>query len=211
MSTRAIYTFADKEGEWTQGPFNVYKHSDGYPTGAAGALIAALQHAWPLPRYEADEFAAAFVAGNKSYWIKRELELMRQLLGDDRNKVSAKDRKVLVEELMQARDYGSRHGGGGVRLLPAGDWREHAPQDLAYRYEIAPKPTNGQLLVFAYEVNHVGETRYVKNRKGQYVQEPTPVSERGWQERKLFVAPLKSGATLLEKAKAYEAKQSEEG
>jgi hypothetical protein len=62
MSTRALYTFCDLRGE-----YHVYKHHDGYPSGAAQWIAAALPYAWPLPRFEADEFAAAFVAGNKTY------------------------------------------------------------------------------------------------------------------------------------------------
>jgi hypothetical protein len=60
MSTRAIYTFSDKNAE-----YHVYKHHDGYPSGAAQWIAAALPYAWPLPRFEADEFAASFVAANK--------------------------------------------------------------------------------------------------------------------------------------------------
>jgi len=60
MSTRAIYTFKGF-GE----THHVYKHHDGYPTGAAEAFELAIQNAWGLPRYEPDEFAAAFVAANK--------------------------------------------------------------------------------------------------------------------------------------------------
>ena len=61
MSTRAIYTFKGF-GE----AHHVYKHHDGYPTGAARAFELAIQNAWRLPRYEPDEFAAAFVAANKA-------------------------------------------------------------------------------------------------------------------------------------------------
>lgn len=60
MSTRAIYTFEDDRNT-----AHVYKHHDGYPSGAADAIAKALPYAWQLPRFEADEFAAAFVAGNK--------------------------------------------------------------------------------------------------------------------------------------------------
>ena len=60
MSTRAIYTFKGF-GE----THHVYKHHDGYLSGAAVALDNARQLAWGLPRYEPDEFAAAFVSGNK--------------------------------------------------------------------------------------------------------------------------------------------------
>jgi hypothetical protein len=59
MSTRAVYTFKDEYGE-----HHVYKHCDGYPAGAARWIEAALTKAWPLPRFEADDFAAAFVAAN---------------------------------------------------------------------------------------------------------------------------------------------------
>lgn len=60
MGTRAIYTFKGF-GE----SHHVYKHFDGYPSGAAQWIEAALKLAWTLPRYEPDEFAAAFVAANK--------------------------------------------------------------------------------------------------------------------------------------------------
>jgi hypothetical protein len=72
MSTRACYTFTDESGD-----IHVYKHHDGYPfTGGVhngqqyegGGLVwinNAKPWAWELPRFEADEFAAAFVAANK--------------------------------------------------------------------------------------------------------------------------------------------------
>lgn len=63
MSTRACYRFWSQDG-WP-GVVTVYKHQDGDPTGAAKAIGAALDFAWPLPRYECEEFAAAFVAANK--------------------------------------------------------------------------------------------------------------------------------------------------
>jgi hypothetical protein len=61
MSTRAVYTFKGF-GE----TYHIYKHHDGYPTGAAEFLRKAVEAAWPAPRYEPDEFAAAFVAANKT-------------------------------------------------------------------------------------------------------------------------------------------------
>ena len=72
MSTRACYTFTDSQGD-----FHVYKHHDGYPyTGGVhngerfegGGLVwieNAKRLAWDLPRFEADDFAASFVAANK--------------------------------------------------------------------------------------------------------------------------------------------------
>ncbi len=58
MSTRGMYNFGDG--------INVYCHYDNYPEGAEQRIINALHLAWDLPRYEPDEFAAAFVAGNKT-------------------------------------------------------------------------------------------------------------------------------------------------
>lgn len=63
MSTRAVYTF--KDSAKASDAYHVYKHHDGYPSGAAEWISAALKNAWALPRFEADEFGAAFIAVNK--------------------------------------------------------------------------------------------------------------------------------------------------
>lgn len=60
MGTRAVYTFKDEYSE-----FHVYKHYDGYPAGAADFFTKAVEKSWGLQRFEADEFAASFVAANK--------------------------------------------------------------------------------------------------------------------------------------------------
>ena len=60
MSTRACYIFKDQYDAVC-----VYKHHDGYPEGAKEHIAKALEFAFPLPRFEADEFGAAFVAANK--------------------------------------------------------------------------------------------------------------------------------------------------
>lgn len=60
MSTRAVYTFIDSTDT-----FHVYKHHDGYPAWAAKSIEKAKDKAWEFPRFEADEFAASFVAANK--------------------------------------------------------------------------------------------------------------------------------------------------
>ncbi|VVC76011.1 hypothetical protein AQUSIP_13120 [Aquicella siphonis] len=66
MSTRAVYTFIEQEpGTPDIEAYHVYKHFDGYPAGAAVFIKNAIDYAWPLPRYEACEFAAAFIAANK--------------------------------------------------------------------------------------------------------------------------------------------------
>ena len=61
MSTRGLYTFTDSDG----GKFTVFKHWDNYPEGAHKFIQNALRLAWDLPRFEADEFGAAFIAANK--------------------------------------------------------------------------------------------------------------------------------------------------
>ena len=60
MGTRAVYTFLDDRGT-----HHVYKRWDGYPEGALQFISFAKDKAWPLPRYEADEFATAFISANK--------------------------------------------------------------------------------------------------------------------------------------------------
>lgn len=60
MGTRAVYTFIDSYNE-----FHVYGHWDGDPQSVVEKISNMLKFAWPLPRFEADECAAAFIAGNK--------------------------------------------------------------------------------------------------------------------------------------------------
>lgn len=97
MSTRGFYTFI---GGPNEPKLHVYVHGDSYPSGAADYLKRTLPYSWPLPRFEHDEFASAFVAAAKVV-----------------------NGKPLP---------------GGVRLFPSSDdWSEHAPGDLAFRYEIS--------------------------------------------------------------------------
>lgn len=124
MSTRALYTFI---GDTSEDTWNVYKHHDGYPEGAATTLaVARAWFAWKTPRYEADEFACAFIAAGK-----------------------AQTPFGLTEtECKPNKDYAPVGGrpycenGGGVRLMPQGDPFEVASKncgDIEYRYEISMK------------------------------------------------------------------------
>ena len=133
MSTRALYTF---KGETAEDSWNVYKHHDGYPSGAAETLQDALAfYAWKLPRYEADEFAASFIAAGKSRSYLRALSAK-----------TAKDRKGILSYAPQ---------GGGVRMMPQGNPLAVACtncSDIEYRYEIFAG--NGtELRVRGYAVN----------------------------------------------------------
>jgi hypothetical protein len=59
MSTRCNLVVKD---QW--GSIQLYRHSDGYPDGVCGVVATlkqALQFAWPLPRFESPDFAAAIV------------------------------------------------------------------------------------------------------------------------------------------------------
>lgn len=60
MGTRAVYTFKESTEK-----YHVYKHWDGYPEGAALFLMNAIPYAWGGTRFEACDFAAAFISANK--------------------------------------------------------------------------------------------------------------------------------------------------
>lgn len=60
MSTRCVVTFKDANES-----FAVYKHWDGYPENIIECIESAKAFAWELPRFEASDFAAAFIAANK--------------------------------------------------------------------------------------------------------------------------------------------------
>ena len=60
MSTDARITFWD-EGE----RHTVYKKWDGYPDGILEQLVDAMEYAWPFPRFEAVDFATAYIAAAK--------------------------------------------------------------------------------------------------------------------------------------------------
>ncbi len=61
MSTRAVVTIIDDQHK-----FSIYTHCDGYPEYQVKRIQDALKFAWTLPRFEAMDFAAAFVAGSKT-------------------------------------------------------------------------------------------------------------------------------------------------
>lgn len=63
MGTRCVVTFKDERGE--QRFFSVYKHWDGNPFNIFELLHKAKDYAWKLPRFEADEFACAFIVAAK--------------------------------------------------------------------------------------------------------------------------------------------------
>src|SRR4051794_36529103 len=167
MSTRALYTFICPGRK--QDTFHVYKHHDGYPKGAAEAIANALPLAWQLPRFEADEFAAAFVAGNKSHYLNRELELLRKLEQGEvcltSNAGPLASSVPIRSELAQIRDYAKNYNGGGVRLMHTGSVYAVAPGDIEYRYEITL--VKSKLQVTAYKTDF-WDVRIKANEKRIY-------------------------------------------
>jgi hypothetical protein len=158
MSTRAMYTFIEPDHKDAKRGFHVYKHHDGYPSGAAEAIEAAQEYAWQLGRFEADEFAAAFVAGNKSHYHRQELSLLREM----ENTSDVVGLGKIRETLLRCRDYQRNYAGGGVHLMASGSPYAVAPSDIEYRYEITSKA--GELWVTAYETSF-WETRTKANEK----------------------------------------------
>jgi len=152
MSTRACYRFFPLNGpnDWP-GVVTVYKHRDGYPSGAAQAIEAALPHAWPLPRFEPDEFAAAFVRGNKKSADDFAVEFEQQAAGEDA--------LGKTEGASWLRDWAKKYRtdpgyrgccGGNVRLVPyAGlDGYQRFAGDIAYLYDV--RCENGKIRLTAY-------------------------------------------------------------
>ena len=118
----------------------VYKHSDGYPYGAVCWITKALEHAWPLPRFEADEFAAAFVvAANKPSAKTRRMDYIAKA-----EREVDPERKLHL--LKAAEDYGpgGRYAdcvGGGVRLVnkPGPDAFKTYATDIQYLHDVTRK------------------------------------------------------------------------
>ncbi len=148
MSTRGCYTFKDENDT-----LHVYRHSDNYPRGAVEAIKAALPFAWELPRFEADEFAAAFVAGNKSYHLQEVIAKFRELAqkNDSFDYVPTK-----IEVSIPPKHYLS---GGGIRLMKSGSIKKVAPSDIEYRYEITQNKKTGELLVKCWETQYWDDPR----------------------------------------------------
>jgi len=149
MSTRACYRFWPQD-EWP-GVVTVYRHCDGDPVGAAKAIEATLDFAWPLPRYECDEFAAAFVAANKMSAERYAANFLKQAAeaeakGDARQADWLRGR---AEKYGPGGDYRDMIG-GGVRLVPFEGADAHCrfAADTDYLYDI--RCVAGRLRVTAY-------------------------------------------------------------
>lgn len=103
MSTRAVYTFRNKSRDDKE--YHVYKHHDGYPSGAKEWIKNAIPFAWKAPRFEPSDFACAFVCGNKDegggdvfmteHWERHgDLSYRYEIFMDDEIKVDIYEREI---------------------------------------------------------------------------------------------------------------------
>ena len=153
MSTRACYRFFPENGpnDWP-GVVTVYRHHDGYPSGAAKAIEAALDHAWKLPRFEPDEFAAGFVTANKCPHSRANQQRNYEALAVEAAEKAKTDPELA--KLGMASYYRKLaknvDGGGSVRLVPYEglDAYQRFAGDIAYLYDI--RCENGKIRVTAY-------------------------------------------------------------
>jgi hypothetical protein len=151
VSTRAFYRFIPQNGpnDWP-GAVTVYKHHDGYPSGAAKAIEKALDFAWKLPRFKADEFAAAFVAGNKT--LASSIRAHYEQHATDAEKQAKVDKQYAKLNMPEhyCRLAKNAKAGGGIRLVPYEglDAYQRFASDIAYLYDI--RCVDGKLQVTAY-------------------------------------------------------------
>jgi hypothetical protein len=148
MSTRACYRFIDPDEPVEV--ITVYKHGDGYPEGAVCWITKALKFAWALPRFEADEFAAAFVAANKDsakakqrHYLDKATELEAKSIKGltDEEAISVLDQRKAMRDMAEQWGPGGRYSdciGGGVRLVnkPGLDAFKEYATDIAYLYDV---------------------------------------------------------------------------
>jgi hypothetical protein len=141
MSTRAVYTVYED-----QTPIHIYIHHDGYPAGAADHIRDAMEFAWKMPRFEADEFAAALCAGVKCRELKK---LIAALENPAEHTDSWRNAAAVKKRIAEGHSTG-----GGVRIFKTCPIEELHLQsgDLAYRYEI--RYLDKQLWIKAFSTDY---------------------------------------------------------
>jgi hypothetical protein len=128
-------------------------------------LLAALPYAWPLPRWEADDFAAAFVCANKlPPWLHEPLTdgLNKLHKGPTPNSFMGKTAKRTPDyKFTVSADVTSYYRGnaairgGGVRLIPQGLQPHGFASDAQYRYHVtAATDKSGFPNVTAFTTNY---------------------------------------------------------
>lgn len=126
MSTRAVYFFKDADSDHA-----IYKHTDGYPSGALKVLTVARRLAWSGGRFEADEAAASFVTAAK---LSTELSV-------------APDGTLAFTVPAWDTNYARHDHGGDVRLMASSSDPKNlfasCPGDMAYAYVVESKSSAG--------------------------------------------------------------------
>lgn len=136
MSTRTCYRFIDRPSDGAE-VVTVYKHSDGYPEGAVCWITKALDFAWPLPRFEADEFAAAFIAANKKSAKQRHAEYLAKAERETDPQIKAHLQRS-AEDWKPGGRYALACTGGDLRVVnqPDMDAFKSYATDIEYLYDI---------------------------------------------------------------------------
>jgi hypothetical protein len=139
MSTRACYRFIDRPGDGAE-IVTVYKHSDGYPEGAVCWITRAIDFAWPLPRFEADEFAAAFIAANKKSAQQRHAEYQAKAECETDPQIKAHLQRS-AEDWRPGGRYALACTGGDLRVVnqPGMDAFKSYASDIAFLYDVTVK------------------------------------------------------------------------
>lgn len=151
MSTRGVYTFKDERNT-----IHVYKHSDNYPTEAVKAIKAALPFCWFVSdpgRFEADEFAAAFVTGNKRYHFR---QLHEQLTEEALKNDSWEHVTMNLEVSIPPKYYIT---GGQVYLMKSGPVKKVSQADIEFRYEITQDKKTMGLIVKCWDTDYWDDPR----------------------------------------------------
>jgi hypothetical protein len=119
----------------------LYRHWDGYP-GRAGGVLATLEqaipYAWPLPRFEASDFAAAIVRawkteGGGNVYVDGSPKAWELIHGDT-------EWVYVIKPKKQARaKQGVEDTDAGEPLVEVYDWHKYW-LDKADPHKIEPKP-----------------------------------------------------------------------
>ena len=139
MSTRACYRFIGRPGDHAE-VVTVYKRSDGYPEGAVCWISKALDFAWPLPRFEADEFAAAFIAANKKSARQRHAEYLAKAEREADPQIKAHLQRS-AEEWTPGGRYALACVGGDLRVVnqPGREAFKSYATDIEFLYDVTVK------------------------------------------------------------------------
>lgn len=209
MSTRCMVSFLEWDGS---DKHHVYKHSDGYPEGPGllKTLIQAGRFAWKFPRYEPDEFACAFITVSKAHafmdvigQVDLELVAREQRYNNAGSQSDGYERaeayggpehpwqtSLILPSYFYAENQNLN--GGGVRLMGSNcDWKDVAPGDLQYRYEVTCHPErscNDEPWIRVWSISQ----EWQGPREGE------------WNEEHTFEGKLSLGLAYFDKLKADE-------